>query len=120
MSDDSILFYNWNLLKGELKSQSKILDLLRMTTFTGFPARKWIGHSFILKPKILFSLKYITDDETMQILQIASTRNHFDYWFNGYKGIYLDFCGVSETILKLNRFITIDRQNRLIHLLHEG
>jgi len=121
MGENSTLFYNWNAIKADSKSNKDILDIIKNLVLTTNPInRKWSGKSFLLKPATLLNSNNITTDEIIQVLQIAATRNYFDYWFNGYLGAYLDFCGISEAKLKLNRFITIDNKNRLIHLVHEG
>ncbi len=117
--ENSILFYNWDRITLSSASSSHILSIIENLTVTKNPLnKKYSGRSFLLNPKML--LKLATIDERIQVLQIASTRNYFDYWFNGYKGAYLDFCGVSEAKLKLNRLINIDYKNRLIHIKHEG
>ena len=121
MVEISILFYNWKRILTDSKSNKQILDIIENLTKTQNPLnKKYVGKSFLLQPKTLLSLAQCTIDEKLQILQIASTRNYFDYWLRGFKDVYLDFCGVSEATLKLNRFIKIDYKNRLIKLLHEG
>ena len=82
-------------------------------------APQFVGKSFLLKPKTFLALSNITIDEKIEVLKLASQRNHFNYWFNGFRATYLDFCGVREPILKLNRLLRLDAKQRLIYFIHE-
>lgn len=120
MVEDLILFYNWNQILKNSKSNSEILSIIEnLTKSKNTINKKYDGNSFLLKPLTLLSIKASTD-EKVEVLQVASIRNHFDYWFSGYTGILMDFCGITEIKLKLNRLIKIDYKNRLIYLIHEG
>lgn len=120
MVEDLTLFYNWNQILKDKKYNSEILAVIENLTKTkNVLNKKYAGNSFLLRPQTLLSLK-ASVDEKIEALQIASTRNYFDYWFHAYKGAFLDFCGISEAKLKLNKLIKIDYKNRLIHLIHEG
>lgn len=120
MSEDSTLFYDWKSIKANNRSNSAIIEIFTNLIITRNPMnKKWVGRSYILKPKRLFNAAGITKDEIIQILSIASTRNYFDYWFNGNRSIFLDFCDLDEIQLRQNRFITIDSKNRLIQLITE-
>jgi hypothetical protein len=111
-----ILFYNWDKLNK--KSFAKIDYTIKKMIVSSIISEQYKGNSFLLYPDRLWKLNP-NIFEAYEIYQMASTRNHFNYWLNGYKGIYLDFCGIDPVKLKYNRLLIIDEKNRLIHLKHE-
>ena len=111
-----VLFYDWDKLKN--KRFDNITTILKKAVVNSVVSEYYKGKSFILKPERLWSLSS-NIFELYEVYQIASTRNYFYYWFNGYNGAYLDFCGIDLSKLKYNRLITIDEKNRLIYLKHE-
>lgn len=118
MVENSIVFYDWEKIVSDSKSNLIALKIIEDLSKTKNQFnKKYSGKSFLLKPQTLFDLP-ATLEEKAQVAQIASVRNYFDYWFNGYKDILMDFCDISEAKLNLNRLIKID--NRLIKLRHEG
>lgn len=111
------LFYNWNKIVQNTKTNKDILRIISRLAAGVSP--EYAGKSFLLKPKTFLALTQYSDDERIEVLKLASQRNHFNYWFNGFRATYLDFCGVSEYILKLNRLLRLDAKQRLIYYIHE-
>lgn len=114
---NSTLFYNWNAIIESAKTNRHILNIISRLTVESLP--KYSGKSFLLKPKTFLALRQFTDDEKIEVLKLASQRNHFNYWFNGFRATYLDFCGVSIAVLRLNRLLRLDDKQRLIYFIHE-
>jgi hypothetical protein len=111
-----IIFFNWNKFSG--KRFAEIYNIFKSYTSNSELRRKYDGKSFLLKPDRLWNLNPNTF-ELFEVLQVASTRNHFYYTLNGYRASYLDFCGIDPNKLKYNRLLTIDENKRLIYLKHE-
>jgi hypothetical protein len=111
------LFYNWKLIVNSYRTNKEILKVIKNLTVGIAP--QFSGKSFLLKPKTFLALNTVTDDEKVEALKLASQRNHFNYWFNGFRATYMDFCGVSEPVLKLNRLLRLDAKQRLIYYIHE-
>lgn len=111
-----IVFFNWNKLCSE--KFNNIISIVRKLPTNSLLREKYDGNSFLLKPHILWERKP-TLHEAIEVLQIASTRNHFNYWLSGFKGAYLDFCGVQKEKLIHNRFVTINDKDRLIYIKTE-
>ena len=111
-----ILYYDWGKLNK--KKFIEIDYILKKMTVNSYTNNQYTGKSFLLKPDRLWHLNPNVF-EAFEVYQIASTRNHFHYWLNGYTGAYLDFCGIDPEKLKYNRLIVIDEKNRLIQLKHE-
>lgn len=111
-----ILFFDWDVL-----SKKKFIEIdriIRKMSVNPHLYDNYKGKSFLLEPHRLWQLNP-NIFEAVELYQIASTRNHFYYWLNGYKGAYLDFCGIDPLKLKYNRLLQIDEKNRLIYLKHE-
>lgn len=113
-----IIFFNWNKLR-----QLPIKEIAK--TLKTFPnnsilRRKYNGNSFIIFPEKVW-LYNPTELEVAQMLQVASTRNYFNYWFNEFKGAYLDFSCLPQqrSSFKLNKLLRFDETNRFIYLKHE-
>jgi hypothetical protein len=111
-----ILYYDWGKLNR--KKFAEIDYILKKMTVNSIVNDQYKGKSFLLKPDRLWIQKP-NIFEAFEVYHIASTRNHFYYWLNGYKGAYLDFCGIDPVKLKYNRLLIIDEKNRLIHFKHE-
>jgi hypothetical protein len=114
----SIVFYNWEKF-GSLPF-SKISKVLKSFPDNSVLREEYKGKSFLLRPEKVW-LYNPTELEVAQMLQVASTRNHFNYWFNGFKGAYLDFsCSLQQrSSLERNNLLRIDETNRFIYLRHE-
>lgn len=111
-----ILFFNWDKVsrKNFVEIDKTLKELYTKPHFY----QDYKGNSFLLQPGKLWIQKPNLF-EVVELYQIAATRNHFNYWLNGYKGAYLDFCGIDPQKLKYNRLLEIDEKNRLIYLKHE-
>lgn len=114
---NSILFYNWKAIIKDSRTNKQILKIIDRLTVEASPI--YSGKSFLLKPKTFIALRTVTDDEKIEALKLASQRNHFNYWFNGFRATYMDFCGVSQAVLRLNRLLRLDAKQRLIYYIHE-
>jgi hypothetical protein len=112
-----ILFYNWKAIITDYRTNAEILKTINRLTVDS--SSKYRGKSFLLKPKTFLALNTVTSDEKIEALKLASQRNHFNYWFNGFRATYMDFCGVSLAVLKLNRLLRLDAKQRLIYFIHE-
>lgn len=111
-----IIFFNWDKLsKHNFADISKIIHNYQNNSEL---RKKYDGKSFLLNLNNLLELKP-NIFELYDVLQVASTRNYFHYWFNGYSGAYLDFCGIEYNRLKYNRLLRIDEKKRLIYITHE-
>jgi hypothetical protein len=111
-----ILYYNWDKLSS--KKFAEIDYTLKKMTTNSIVNDQYKGKSFLLRPDRLW-IQNPNVFEAFEVYQVASTRNYFNYWLNGYNGAYLDFCGIDPMKLKYNRLVLIDEKNRLIHLKHE-
>jgi hypothetical protein len=110
------IFFNWTKLY-TLKIQ-EIIKTFKRIPHNSVLAKEYDGNSFILNIDRLWAYKPSVF-EALEVIQVASTRNHFNYWLNGYRGAYLDFCGITPDKLKYNRLITINEKDRLVYLKHE-
>ena len=113
-----IVFYNWSKLYS--LPFKEIVRIIKSFPNNSILRKEYAGHSFILRPEKIW-LYNPTEFEVAQMLQVASTRNHFNYWFSGFKGAYLDFsCSLQQrSSLKFNKLLRIDETNRFIYLKHE-
>lgn len=113
-----VLFFNWNKLSKQ--PVNKIAKLFKAFSTNSVLLDEYKGKSFVLYPEKVW-LFNPTDYEVAQMLQVASTRNWFNYWFNGFTGAYLDFsCSQQQrSSLAYNRLLRIDETSRFIYLIHE-
>lgn len=112
-----ILLFNLNNIKSTSRTNEEVLHKLWMMYHRPYMLdnlSKYIGNSFLLNFRGLYSVKNTVDIAyIMQYIEIASRRSYFMYKTYAEKSLDLSFFpDIDKTAIKYNKLITIE-QNKI-------